>query len=293
MSIEALKTLRKKTMKRVGLADCRKALDASGNDVKGAMDWLIDAGLLAGPAKGSEKTDRLWYHSTRMRAYMLREVGLSNLELAWSDEAIAKIDNGLKQIENGRGISAGGPLQNLGMTDLIMMLNLLGIIVVRSRRDETGKIEVVNLFSEFEYWSWPETCLYLAVDPSIGVIERPPGYGFEAATPIPVDAVVGELTFLKMLRCPCGEPFYFHRKGSRMGTVWMNPVDHYQLTCRAEKHSYSLFLNMYHPGVLPLPPEGLSMDYIAGEGTHLFVRDFDSLDFDGMAEKLEAERPSG
>jgi len=61
MSIEALKMLRKKTRKMVGLADCRKALEASANDVKGAITWLIERGLLPAPAQYSGTPDRLCF----------------------------------------------------------------------------------------------------------------------------------------------------------------------------------------------------------------------------------------
>jgi hypothetical protein len=78
--------------------------------------------------------------------------------------------------------------------------------------------------------------------------------------PIPVNGYMGEIIYLKRLRCECGAGIIFHRIGStKLGLVNNNDdkaLDIYETVCLEGKHWDILFFDMYHPRRSLKTPEG-------------------------------------
>ena len=112
---------------------------------------------------------------------------------------------------------------------------------------------------------------------------EPERYGYDQRAAIPVNGIFGEIEFLKNLRCPCGEPFLFHRQGSSLVPPMMYPVDAYRLRCRNGEHTYTLYFDMYSEETNPRVPEGLMWGFgPGGVGVNFFLEDFEEFTFEDM-----------
>jgi hypothetical protein len=107
-------------------------------------------------------------------------------------------------------------------------------------------------------------------------------FGFEKTNPIPVADPKGEDEYLSRLRCPCGEPFFFHRAGNGGPGPDGHIVDIFELICRKKAHRYTLFLDMYHVTPSTKPPGGLSLSTPEGVGMTKWIENFDNMTYEDM-----------
>lgn len=70
--------------------------------------------------------------------------------------------------------------------------------------------------------------------------------------PVRCDYPEGERAYLSRLRCPDGSPPRFERSGSVGKGPYGNVLDHYVVTCGAEKHD--VFMDMYHQAYAETQP---------------------------------------
>lgn len=118
-------------------------------------------------------------------------------------------------------------------------------------------------------------------DGLIDEIENAEGeFGINKNNPIPVNSPRGEYEYLARLRCPCGNPFFFHRAGSVGECLDGHIVDMFELICRERKHRYTLFLDMYHIEPSSKVPSGLSLSTLEGVGSTLRIENFSNMTFE-------------
>jgi len=82
-------------------------------------------------------------------------------------------------------------------------------------------------------------------------------FGYEKSNPIPVHNPNGEMAYLRILRCQCGEAFDFSRVGSCGPSPDGHLVDEFELVCKTGTHKITLYMDMYHLGPSSLVPKGL------------------------------------
>lgn len=99
-------------------------------------------------------------------------------------------------------------------------------------------------------------------------------FGYSKTNPIPVDDQNGQMDYLARLRCQCGEPFAFHRFGSVGRCPDGHVIDGYEVLCRARKHRFVLYMDMYHSGNTELLPEELTRSEPEGVGLPFRVENF-------------------
>ena len=131
----------------------------------------------------------------------------------------------------------------------------------------------------------PEVREIFAIKPQTDTIPEASGrFGYDKTNPVPVCLQEGEIDYLARLRCRCGEPFMFHRKGSFGRGPDGHTVDGYELVCRDRQHHITLYMDMYHAGPSLLVPEGLSTGTPEGIGLPFKVEDFP----DGLPQAISA-----
>jgi len=99
-------------------------------------------------------------------------------------------------------------------------------------------------------------------------------FGYSSTNPVPVEDQKGQIDYLACLRCPCGEPFAFHRIGSFGSGPDGHVIDGYEILCRTRKHKLVLFMDMYHSGPSDLVPDGLTRGEPEGIGLPFHVKRF-------------------
>jgi tetratricopeptide (TPR) repeat protein len=111
-------------------------------------------------------------------------------------------------------------------------------------------------------------------------------FGFTKSDPILTNDIKGELGYLSSLRCPCKEPFMFHRLGALVKeSNHQQAIDCYELKCRNNIHHYFLYLDLYNKENSKNLPKGLTFNTPEGIGYNFFLPDFDSLSFEQMPSK--------
>lgn len=120
-------------------------------------------------------------------------------------------------------------------------------------------------------------------------------FGYNKTNPIPVEDQLGQLHYLACLRCPCGEPFDFHRLGNFGSGPDGHVIDGYEIICKNRNHKFFLYMDMYHQGPSTLLPEGLSQGEPEGVGVPFHVNDFPEglADFFENEERLHEEDEDG
>ncbi|MCX5884423.1 MAG: hypothetical protein NT096_00670 [Proteobacteria bacterium] len=128
-----------------------------------------------------------------------------------------------------------------------------------------------------------------------GLIEEVEGahgeFGLVKSNPIPVAwGPSGEYGYLSRLRCPCSEPFFFHRVGSCGPGPDGHVVDLFELICRQHVHRYRLYLDMYHSVLSTKAPEGLQLSSPEGVGTTSYIGDLARMTFEQMEDLVTRQK---
>lgn len=111
-------------------------------------------------------------------------------------------------------------------------------------------------------------------------------FGFDKTNPIPVNGSFGEWEYLSRLRCPCNEPFLFHRAGMAGFAPDGHIIDAFELKCRKLVHRYTLYLDLYHPKSSTKCPRSLLLAMPAGVGSTNQVHNFNEMTFQDMQNLL-------
>jgi len=127
------------------------------------------------------------------------------------------------------------------------------------------------------------------IKPQLDTVPQASGrFGYDKTNPIPVCMPAGERDYLSRLRCRCGEPFMFHRKGSFGSGPDKHVMDGYELICRNRLHHITLYMDMYHAGPSSQVPEELTIGEPEGIGLSSMVKNFP----DGLLQAIDDREKS-
>jgi len=211
----------------------------------------------------------------------------------WDAATLANLERGFRQLAEWKGLLATDPLEGI---DLLGLYRMMEVAHFRLDRISIGEGRLVNAGLIHRVDGRPVRLCYRLATPAVpkpaGMLAwlfgstPPPApsrelFGYTADDPILCWEPLGELTYLRGLRCPNGHPFSYHRIGSTHGLCpdaashqWMFPpeaparpecpVDLYRLECHEGEHTAHLYFDMYHPRAAEQPvPAGLSRGRLA------------------------------
>lgn len=80
-------------------------------------------------------------------------------------------------------------------------------------------------------------------------------FGYAKSNPVPGDGYA----YIKRLRCSDSKPFEIVMRANVGAGPDGHFVDRLTIVCADNEHLVELYMDMYHPGVSPVVPEGLTL----------------------------------